>query len=512
VAVTLNGLAAQAAEPFNYSNLPQADDETVMVVSEPSGDYGFDSRLQVQPPRSATVDERGKWIHCSGSTDKDCQPTDSSKDLLAWIIVPSCLESKHEICVEGLEVAAPSDELKPAKFIRSAVGGGRIAADMKMGLLEGSTPLLFEASNAPNASGSTGYAVLIQFTQHYNYATMRYEATSMMANVMPYKEVVGNYKATTFDPTAEPDQRLRTGGAVPECVWVEDGKCGMRQDFVEGSRAKVTFRMPTSIGGWFSGRMKDPTITIDPFSKTATLAKLEAQAVSVPKLAFVKKVADITVEKTFNIGRGGLGDRKGTFWSVMSGGVAGEDVFKFIDLYRESMKDTAAGVATYWNIYSIASGDGSGCLSDTSKVLGIASTNAMGYDSHAPSFERGFLNYKVGGLHYLPGGKELALGTYDLVMRSETARCLYGFSKAPISATVSVIGGDSPTVATTVVREKNGWLKLAAYGFTFSNKTLQVKMTQSSTAAQKTITCVKGKTSKKVTAVSPKCPSGFKKK
>ena len=27
-----------------------------------------------------------------------------------------------------------------------------------------------------------------------------------------------------------------------------------------------------------------------------------------------------------------------------------------------------------------------------------------------------------------------------------------------------------------------------------------------------TITCVKGKTSKKITAVSPKCPNGFKKK
>jgi hypothetical protein len=32
-------------------------------------------------------------------------------------------------------------------------------------------------------------------------------------------------------------------------------------------------------------------------------------------------------------------------------------------------------------------------------------------------------------------------------------------------------------------------------------------------AARKTsITCVKGKTTKKVTAVSPKCPAGFKKK
>ena len=102
-----------------------------------------------------------------------------------------------------------------------------------------------------------------------------------------------------------------------------------------------------------------------------------------------------------------------------------------------------------------------------------------GCDGTAPAFKGGFLSYKVGGLHYLAGGKDLALGTYDLVMRSDTARCLYGFSKAPLSATVSVTGGaGEKNVATTVVSEKNGWLKMAAYGFTFSKKTIKVKITK----------------------------------
>ena len=136
----------------------------------------------------------------------------------------------------------------------------------------------------------------------------------------------------------------------------------------------------------------------------------------------------------------------------------------------------------------------------------------MGYDTGSPSFENGFLNYKVGGLHFMPDGKTEVQGTYDLVMRSETARCLYGFTKAPISATVSVVGGENSSVATTVVSESNGWLKMAAYGFTFSEKTVRVKMTQKPAQAMKTITCLKGKVVKKVTAVSPKCPTGFKKK
>jgi NADH-quinone oxidoreductase subunit M len=51
-------------------------------------------------------------------------------------------------------------------------------------------------------------------------------------------------------------------------------------------------------------------------------------------------------------------------------------------------------------------------------------------------------------------------------MSSAVARCIYKFSSAPISATVSITSenGEANT-ATTVINEKNGWLKLGAYGF-----------------------------------------------
>jgi len=113
------------------------------------------------------------------------------------------------------------------------------------------------------------------------------------------------------------------------------------------------------------------------------------------------------------------------------------------------------------------------------------------------------------------------------------ARCLYNFTSAPIQASISVVNetGEN-SVSTTVVNEKDGWLRMAAYGFTFSNPTVKVKLTQEVTspkpvasatpssspssapvAANKiSITCIKGKTTKKVTAVNPKCPTGYKKK
>lgn len=71
------------------------------------------------------------------------------------------------------------------------------------------------------------------------------------------------------------------------------------------------------------------------------------------------------------------------------------------------------------------------------------------------------------------------MGTYDLVLRSDAARCLYGFSSAPVSATVTIAGANgNENLATTVVAEKNGWLKMKAAGFTFSEKNIKVKLTQ----------------------------------
>jgi hypothetical protein len=95
------------------------------------------------------------------------------------------------------------------------------------------------------------------------------------------------------------------------------------------------------------------------------------------------------------------------------------------------------------------------------------------------------------------------------------ARCLYGFTKAPIGANVSVVSNDGQTqVATTIIKEANGFFRMGAYGFGFSSPTIKMTITQSGSAstAKTSITCVKGKTSKKVTDVNPVCPAGFKKK
>jgi hypothetical protein len=102
-------------------------------------------------------------------------------------------------------------------------------------------------------------------------------------------------------------------------------------------------------------------------------------------------------------------------------------------------------------------------------------------------------------------------------MRSDVARCLYKFTNAPIQASISIAyETGEKQIATQVVNERDGWLYLGAYNFGYSSPTISVKLTQLATPQSKTklisISCVKGKVTKKVTAVNPKCPAGYKKK
>jgi phage gp45-like len=163
---------------------------------------------------------------------------------------------------------------------------------------------------------------------------------------------------------------------------------------------------------------------------------------------------------------------------------------------------------------------------DNGTVVGMVTTNSNAYIAGPPVFADGVLSYKVSSPHYDPLGN-VQIGTYDLAIRSDVARCIYGFTSAPIQASISIVYDDGQSKsATTVVSERNNWLRLSAKGFTYSSPTLKVSLTQEGRAIEatevaplslnkakkSTIICVKGTLIKKVNAVKPKCPNGYKRK
>jgi hypothetical protein len=186
-----------------------------------------------------------------------------------------------------------------------------------------------------------------------------------------------------------------------------------------------------------------------------------------------------------------------------------------LKLWLPFVEDKATALLSYWSVRTLSRAEmegSSSCFTDSRNVTGIVTTNSTQYSGGPPAFNRvkGTLNYQVAAPHFGTTG-DVFRGSYDLVMRSDVARCIYGFTKAPINATLSITSNDGvPQVATVVVGERNGWLYLQAKNFEFSSPVITAKLTQKKNQKY-TITCKKGTVSKPVTGTAPKCPKGFKK-
>lgn len=223
------------------------------------------------------------------------------------------------------------------------------------------------------------------------------------------------------------------------------------------------------------------------------------------------------------------GDGKGR--TLLDEYLGGQRAMDLVSGFAPAYKDKATKTTSYWSFRTlIQQGDMNNvysCSASNSAVSGLVTTNALSYSAGPPAFDKATssLNYKVASPHYEADGTTVALGSYDLALRSDVARCIYGFSKAPIQAEISITSQDGERkVATTVINERNGWLYLSAKGFTFSSPTINVKLSQekeaapapapsaTKAAAPKTvkITCTKSGKKTVVTGVKPVCPKGYK--
>ena len=435
------------------------------------------------------------------------------------ILVP-CESATQEDCIEELTFTSEDGRSVTAKHIGNA-GGAVFEALPDLGLQKGGQISLWSAEGFKNGGGTDTYAVAFASRQDWLPNSTRFVTISFGAAIIPYSQVSGSFHSPTQvqGKNALGFNTVYGSHGDAKCSWSGEGVCGVREDFVGNPTITAKFRASTDLSGWFRGRLTHDQISIDPFSKNNFHYVVTGQPASVSRFSVIATEANTSdrVKALFPVGSGGTGNELFKGDSLKSAFATDGHIgapYTIIEDFRKTVNDTAAGISSLWSFESISEVSNEPCLREKGRVLGIVTTNATAFDGVAPDFQNGKLIYKVAGLHYQPDGKTLNEGSYDLVIRSDVARCLYGFSKAPISATISVVGeGGENRVATTVVSEKDGWLKLAAYGFNFSSPTISVKLSQAPAPAKKTtITCVKGKLTKKVTAVGPKCPSGYKKK
>ena len=123
--------------------------------------------------------------------------------------------------------------------------------------------------------------------------------------------------------------------------------------------------------------------------------------------------------------------------------------------------------------------------------------------------------------HFAPDGVTVNRGFYKAIIPTADAAILWGMTNPKDAATalnvsVTTEAGGS-TAAISKISVKNGKIIIDVSGFQFSRPKLKIGIKpgykpSKATAPKSTITCVQGKSTKKITAVKPVCPKGYKKK
>ncbi len=510
----LVGQSTANAAPFIPIGFAPSSDRQAIVVQDLPDGPDFISMISKNNVNDASETEENPHF-CKSLTTNGCSLTPEATMSVASIL-PKCADSAMN-CVEGLKIRKADGTVVEAKFVKQ-FPGFTFDGIPSLEAPGGSTPSLWEAPGAPNSGGTEKYVVTVTLGWSYVNSKMTYRAFT--ARVMPVKDTYGQ----TYRPSEvhyhiqEMTGRFQSNHDNGEqgtnyCAATDTGYCAEKAGFLPGTSAELSMRVSNKVTGWLHGRIANPEIAVSAIDSKYNRMVIAGEPVEVPTMYAEfeqSKMSNEFLNAFRNLRHSGGGFNSRSEWFEFSSSNSG--AFYMIKALGEAVKDTAAGTRSFWSVKSIpADNNQSECLVDNKRLVGIVTTNSMAYSGSAPSFSGGFLNYEVAGLHYMPDGKTEVEGSYDLALRSDAARCLYGFSKAPISATISVTGsGGEQKTAVTQVSEKDGWLKLTARGFTFSSPTISVKLTQKS-VKKTTITCKKGKLTKKVTAIGPKCPVGYKK-
>jgi hypothetical protein len=524
---------ADLSKPEQGINISEGD----TFGHQPPALFGLDGAISSDPT----------FTFCKTLKDKPCV---EAKSINLWSHFSPCSVGVITNCIDSFYAEDESGKRTQGQFVRYVNEDSKWSFDesasnnfpktkgmggvWKIAGLAGATTDLYYASTYVNMFAQKAAGSEITSEQ---FGVGRFES-----GISPIKELSGQYSASVASDSSNKSLDGSKSGGVgasydlnsserDNCVMLEAGKCLQRQDFPPNYRFGMTIKIGKKLSGWFHGRIYRPVLSITP-SSNSQLIQIDALPVLVPSVLKKIPTAEISQELRSYLSQ----DRQ---YSEGSGylmpGNSGKDAIDQAALWLPLIKDTATKSLQYWSFQMLntwgESQDVQRCSNGSTDISGIVTTNALTYSAGPPSYNKseGSLDYKVLAPHFTSKG-DVAVGTYDLLLKSEVARCIYGFSKAPISGSISIVSESGQNnVATTVINEKNGWLYMSANGFSYSSPTVKIKLSQEAavvaptptptpSASAKpvvkavTITCIKGKTSKKVTAVTPKCPAGYKKK
>lgn len=476
-AVALGQQAAQATV-WRPAVLPSSDTQVSLTLDDGWRFYGGTSSINLMN-EAHTV-----WGEMCEDWSGPCEVTDKL-NAVANLVLPVCETDTQINCLESFALGTTTSAPVNAKLSRQ-VAGYSLSPVASKNIPKGGLPAIWEASTA-NAAGSNLYVVNPRVVMSVRNGAVRFE--DFQISVWPISNRSDSTKTPVyFRPTDSVRKASVEGMWDVQCAVVDTGYCGQIEDFAADTVVKVSVRLSNQITGWLKGRVSSPQINSTPISGGANRYEIQAQPVTVPKLE--AKLAKTDPDFSSADGRTTIGSANGEYHVLRADSPTG---IQFVNKLAKAVNDKAASTETLWYLASISnSPELQRCTPSAGQFIGLVTTNSMAFDGGVPKFSSGFFSYNVAGLHYAPDGKTENLGSYDFAIQSDVARCLYGFTKAPISATITVTGtSGEQKVAVTQVRETANWLSLSAKGFTFSENQIKVKISQEAVLAPKTVSLAK---------------------
>ena len=553
-ALVLTGSLANAAdkpdEQFAVQAPPSNDRYTGINLADENFAKNSLSLLEAMTANGTTRDSVIKTkVSCTSMGAPGCDDTKyfQYNALLGACdqqLTTNCIDKVFAKDAEGREVVGKVVDAFPGKTPFVYKG------DPSIGLPEGASALVVEFPGITHAGGNQ-FLVVVHLQGYRGFGEKEFRVEKFARAIFAISQVAGSCRAPSPDTNLRNDSVLggrssRQGGCDKSnnnssslnCAMTSATACALPWALPTDVTFGYSLKLHEKIKGWLHGRLAAASATIAKATDGDQLLTVEGKPSVVPGIhAWYKKDSLPAPLKSFYstisevaLNTNGAGwpsaDGKspdgpdGLPYSILKEGFGyDEGSFKEVLAWINAAGDKATYAPSVWSIRSMESSEYESCMKGSDSLSGIVSTNSTMYIGNPPTFDKESqsLDYKVMSPHSLPNGEEFK-GSYDLVIKSDVARCIYGFSNAPVSAKISILSADGTTqVATTTFNERNGWMYLVARGFTFSSPTVRVKLIQEAApvaAAPKktTITCIKGKSSKKFSAVNPACPSGWKKK
>lgn len=456
----------------------------------------------------------GAYTACTGGWSTSCDP--SAGDIRVVNFLPICGTSdgsdKRIDCLEDVYVDLNGIKVKgePVPNQISTWDLYEFNAKPEFGIAKSSPSLIYKF---PGLSHSKGDLFMV------------YPFSAKFVN----KGVVGETRYTFLIAPAIQEsskftcERLKTPG----------GLCWVSGSFLTDTRFTLNLKMATAPVGWFTSRITSPDIKINPAADGRIQVSFAGNSQAIPSINRNFQYTVQSEQDEWNQVTRALpvlpwdkltteGKKYSAGWPYSSDSI---DAFETL-VSKVPSFNNADALKNIWRIESISSDNASSNQCLKSGFTGVVSSNSLTYENAIPTWDaaNSALVYRIASPHTALGN-EFA-GRYDLLISEAVGKCLWNVQELSPSAEISVTNsGGEKKVFTATGSTSAGFYKFVAAGFTFSTNKISVKLVSKATTAPVakpsaspktlvgiTITCVKGKVQKKVTAVNPKCPTGYKKK